>query len=128
MSLKGKVKLLTNLPPRPPDVPRCCSQLCKNPALSLHSCLEVTVLRKATSLKFCVAINYRHRGRRIWAYYHKASWEDISCSHYSAGSDRELLKMPAGFAFTPFVGPVVTPDRRRADRVCWLFLTTSVLC
>lgn len=94
--LMGKVKLLTNLPPPSKMSPGAALGSVKIP---LCHCTRVwrSLYCAERPHKFCVAINYRHRGRHIWAYYHKASWEDIPCSHYSAGSDRERFKMPAGF-------------------------------
>lgn len=120
--LMGKVKLLTNLPPQ-------SSPSVDSFSVKIPMCHCTHVWRSLYSAerphKFCVAINYRHRGRHIWGYYHKASWEDISCNHYSVGSDRERFKMPTGFSFTPLL--VLLSHQRGADRVCWLFLTTLLL-
>lgn len=113
--LMGKVKLLTNLAPRIP-LPLSTSPpmlLCKK--IPLCHCTHVwrSLYSAERPHKFCVAINYRHHGWHIWAYYHKASWEDISCGHYSVGSDRERFKMPNRLFFHSFVGPGVTPETSR---------------
>lgn len=122
--LMGKVKLLTNLAPLCLPSPDAALRSVKIP---LCHCTHVwrSLYSSERPHKFCVAINYRHHGRHIWAYYHKASWEDISCNHYSVGSDKERFKMPTGFSFTPLL--VLQSDQRRADRVCQLFLTTFLL-
>lgn len=100
--LMGKVKLLTNLPSLLPFrlSPNGALHSVKTP---LCHCTHVWRSLYSTERphKFCVAINYHQRGRHIWAYYHKASWEDISCTHYSVRSDRERFKMPTAFALTP---------------------------
>lgn len=86
-ALWGKVGSLTNLPPINPFrvfPPQGC---CKKKKTLCHCTHEWRSLFSAgRPRKFCVAINYCHRGRHIWAYYHKASQEDVSCCGESYGT------------------------------------------